>query len=160
MRMLSLCGMKTQQMYIAHYRDWSSWALTAVAVLGLMGLAFGQGEPLSELTPLPSRSAVAEVRLPVPELVPTKVPVKITDDGRQRDERSATAQLIFAFTSEHAHSIIVDVLDESGHVVSQRTLSAKPGRNALAMDVSDLREGRYVALISEGDGGRLVRFYR
>jgi hypothetical protein len=45
-------------------------------------------------------------------------------------------------------------------VVSQRTLTAKPGRNALAMDVSDLREGRYVARISEGNGGRVVRFHR
>jgi|GEM_PF-2825461 len=160
MRMLSLCGMKTQQMYTARNWDWPSWALTAVALLGLMGLAYGQGDQLSTLTPLPARSTAAEVRKRAPELAPTKVPVQITDDGRQGDERSATAQLIFAFTSEDAHSITVDVLDESGRVVSQRTLTAKPGRNALAMDVSDLREGRYAARITQGDGGRVVRFHR
>ena len=86
--------------------------------------------------------------------------MKITDDGGQGDQGAATAQLIIAFESEHPRLITVEVFDENGRKVRSSVLTSKPGRNALAVDVADLREGRYVARITEGEGCRVVRFHR
>lgn len=157
--MLSLCGMKTQQMHTGRTNA-PSWALTAVALLGLIGLAHGQGDQLSELTPVPMRSMVAEPRQAIAGPAPYHVPVKITDDGGQGDEHTATAQLVLVFESEGPRSITVEVFDEQGRKVRRSVLTAKPGGNALAVDVANLREGRYVARITEGESGRVVRFHR
>lgn len=157
MRVPSLCGMKTKQMHTDRPLGRKMRAMAVVALLGLAGLVHGQAEALSELAPARARA----VRAPQPApAMPSHVPVKVTDDGRQGDGRLATAQLIFALESEHPRSITVDVLDERGRVVRRRTLTAKPGRRALAMDVADLRGGRYVARIMEGEVGRVVRFHR
>lgn len=161
MRKDSLCGMKTQHMQMK--RNFGlAWSLTALALLGPMGLAFGQGEPLSMATtqPIWVDPTVPHFAVPVVERRPSHAPARLTDDGWAGDPRTVTTQLVFAFESGHPRSLAVDVLDEHGRVVYRCTLNAKAGRNALAMDVSGLQQGRYVARITEGQAGRLVRFRR
>ena len=157
--MLSLCGMKKQQKY-TNLNNLRAWALTALALPGLIGLAYGQGEPLSELAPLAMNTVLPQAGQSVPSESPSQLPVRITDDGRGGDGAMATAQLILAFESKDTRSIAVDVLDERGHLVRKRILAGKPGKNALTVDLADLREGRYVARITEGAGIRMVRFHR
>src|SRR5690606_12471902 len=108
----------------------------AMALLGT-SLAFGQGELLSELTAAPTRSQITETRSPA-HVGPAEAQVRISDDGQRGDGHMATAQLIFAFESGHPRSISVEVFDERGRKVRSSILSARPGRNALAVDVADL----------------------
>ncbi len=131
-----------------------------MVLMGLTGFTYGQGEPLCDLT---SGTVLLEMKDSPHVMVnasPERVPMKITDDGRQRAERAVTAQLIFAFESEHVRSVMVDVFDEQGHTVRQQTLTSRPGRSALAMNVEGLREGRYVARVREGESAKMVRFQR
>lgn len=151
--------MKTQHMQFQRKdRPWR--ALSAVALFGLMHLAYGQGEPLSELTLSPAHATVHGARPGAKgrEVVP--VAMAITDDGNREDRAMATTQLILAFESGRARAFGLEVLDERGRVVRRWNLSGRPGKNALAVDVSGLPEGRYVALFTEGQAGRLVRFRR
>lgn len=131
-----------------------------MVLMGLTGFTNGQGEPLCDLT---SGTVLLEMKESPRVMVnasPERVPLKITDDGRQGAERVATAQLIFAFEGERVRSVIVDVFDEQGRTVRQQTLTSRPGRSALAMDVEGLREGRYVARVREGERVKMVRFQR
>ncbi len=155
-----LCGMKTKQMKTKERRNSPVLALTALALLGLTTFGYGQGEPLCDLATGTTLLEMKELPRVMLNASPKRVPVKITDDGRQGDERAVTAQLIFAFASERVRSVIVDVFDEQGHKVRQQTLTSRPGRSALAMDVEGLREGRYVARLREGESAKMVRFQR
>lgn len=152
--------MKKEKRKIEQWRNRSFRAFTAVALLGVVGMAYGQGEPLSQLNPVPVRSPSTEVPPVAMDPVPYTAPVRITDDGRQGDQRGSTNQLILAFASDRAHAITVEVFDEQGRRVQRSVLRSKPGKSALAMNVAALREGRYVAQITEGAGGRTVRFQR
>lgn len=133
---------------------WPSWLLTAMALLGLVGLACGQGEPLSELATAPALTTIQGTEVPG---IPTAPAQSITDDGRGGDEWLEARQLIIALTSDHARSIAVHVLDERGRVVRSCALQAPAGRRALALDVSTLARGRYVARIGDA---QVVRFIR
>ena len=143
-------------------QSWPSWLLTAVALLGLMGLAYGQGEALSEAAPGPlDPSAAQAVDAPVlSEPAGVMVPVVITDDGRRGDELLEARQLIIALTAERTRSIGVDLLDERGRVVRSCALEVRAGRRALVVDVSALAKGRYAARITGGDATTVVRFTR
>ena len=131
-----------------------------MVLMGMTGFAYGQAEPLCDLTSTTAFLEWKESPSMMENASPERMPVKITDDARQCSELAVTAQLIFAFESEHVRSVMVDVFDEQGHTVRQQTLMTRPGRSVLAMDVEGLREGRYVARIREGESAKLVRFQR
>ncbi|MBP8823520.1 MAG: hypothetical protein KBH07_07740 [Flavobacteriales bacterium] len=129
-----------------------------MAVMGLQGLAQGQGLAL-----LPHRSG--EPAFSTPALVHRPSPVApsftaITDDGGNGDEYTSTSQLIIALESDRRRSITVEVFNELGRTMRSAVLTAWPGRNALALDVAGLHEGRYVAVMQEGASARVVRFRR
>ncbi len=84
----------------------------------------------------------------------------ITDDGGSGNARRSVAQLIFALESDRRRTITVEVYNEQGCPMQRTVLTALPGRNALAMNVDRLREGRYVALMHDGVNARIVRFRR
>ncbi|MFT3883940.1 MAG: hypothetical protein QM724_00490 [Flavobacteriales bacterium] len=137
--------------------SWPSWVSTAVALLGLMGLAYGQGEPVSGTALVPELLLMERAE---PGAAPAAhaVPTSITDDRHQGDQRLEARQLIIALTAEHDQAIPVEVLDERGRRVHRCLLQAQAGRRALALDVSALAQGRYVARI--GEAGPIVRFVR
>ncbi|MEO5584127.1 MAG: hypothetical protein ABIQ75_01610 [Flavobacteriales bacterium] len=152
--------MKNKQMNNQKRNSRRSWALTAVALIGLMGNIHGQAEPLCDLTTTP---VLMDLKVDTPVLdaiFSGHLPMRITDDGRQENERVATTQLIFAFEDGQDRKLTVDVFDDRGCNVARRILTPKSGRSALAMDVKDLCKGRYVARIMEGESARVVRFRR
>lgn len=158
MRPLSLCGTEPTKNEMENRQTWPSWVLTAVALLGLVGLAFGQGEPLSATASGPQFAEAADLARPVDAPAEHAVPASITDDRDRGDERLEARQLIIALTAECDRTIPVDVLDERGRIVRRCVLQAQAGRRALALDVSVLAHGRYVARI--GGSGQVVRFIR
>ena len=102
------------------------------------------------------------VPLPTRATLPNRAPARemITDDGGSGNARRSVAQLIFALESDRRRTITVEVYNEQGCPMQRTVLTALPGRNALAMNVDRLREGRYVALMHDGVNARIVRFRR
>ncbi len=153
--------MKTQlELRTERPGGWPAWLLTLIALVGLLGLANAQDGALADADPRIVDLAHGPDRTPTPAMGTVPVPVRITDDGRHGDERTLTTQLIFALECDRPRSITVAVYNERGQTMQQAVLQARPGRNAMAMDVAHLREGRYVALLHEGANARVVRFQR
>ncbi|MCC6840486.1 MAG: hypothetical protein IT230_10040 [Flavobacteriales bacterium] len=141
-------------------RGWPSWGLTLIAVLGLLGLAKAQDNALADADARLRGLAYGVELTTAPAAGPVPAFVRTTDVGRNGGERTSTTQLIFALHSDRQRSISVEVFNESGLALHHQVLVARPGRNAMAMDVAHLREGRYVALLHEGANARVVRFRR
>ncbi|HEX2616744.1 MAG TPA: hypothetical protein VHL57_04330 [Flavobacteriales bacterium] len=129
-----------------------------MALLGLAGLAFGQGEPLSTMALGPRLADAIDAPATDDAPVLNTAPAAITDDGHRGDELLEARQLIIALRTDRARTIPVQLLNEHGQVVRACTLQAPAGRRALALDVSALARGRYVARI--GEAGQVVRFIR
>lgn len=153
--------MKTQlELRTERPGGWPAWLLTLIALVGLLGLANAQDGALADADPRIGDRVHGPERSTTPVLGSVPVLVRITDDGRHGDERTLTTQLIFALECDRPRSITVAVYNERGQAMQQAVLRARPGRNAMALDVAHLREGRYVALMHEGENARVVRFRR
>lgn len=133
--------------------------VAVVALLGSLSLAYAQGEALTATT---KGNLGLAVDIEPAWTVANKAPAfrPITDDGYAGDAQRSVAQLIFALASDRHRTIAVEVYNEQGRVLQHAELMARPGRNALAMSVDRLPEGRYVALMHEGMNARFVRFKR
>lgn len=141
-------------------KGWTSWGLTLIAVLGLLGFATAQNNALDDADARFGGLAYGVERTTAPAASPEPACVCTTDEGRDDGERTSTSQVIVALESDRQRSISVEVFNESGLAMHHQVLVARPGRNAMAMNVDHLREGRYAALLHEGANARVVRFQR
>lgn len=161
MRMLSLCGMKTNKhIRKRHALQLVKRSVAAAALLGCMNMAQAQEGALATVANgFHGLSPNVELARVVKAGTGSRMK-PISDDGRGGDALRPVAQLIFALESESDRLITVEVFNEQGRTVQHTVLSARRGRNALTMNVDRLREGRYVALVHEGASARIVRFRR
>jgi hypothetical protein len=137
---------------------WPAWAATAIAVLGLAGLAAAQNgsyasaeDLLTILGPDQDQYHTEPGRDPVPPIRP------ISDDGRSTDLLPVVNELIINRSAESTAPIDVRILDEHGRLVDTLTLGRNTHR-ALPIGLQALAAGRYVAQISGTRQVGSVRF--
>lgn len=136
---------------------WPAWAATAIAVLGLVGLAAAQSTPyastdelLTTLLPGDGQPTTYAGSDPAPVIRP------IHDDGRDTDLLPVIEELIIA-RSEGAAPIGLRILDEQGRVVRTAAM-ANNDRRTWSVDLRALDGGRYVAWITGERQAEAVRF--
>lgn len=89
-----------------------------------------------------------------------RTPAPIADDEADVDTLAPAQQLLISFLSEGTGAYRVEVLDEQGRCVLERSRASRTGRNLLPVDVADLAKGRNAVRVHEGGATRITRFVR
>ncbi|MCB0770650.1 MAG: T9SS type A sorting domain-containing protein [Flavobacteriales bacterium] len=124
-------------------------ALIPALLSGMLQPCQAQDSTLALLNgPVHSRSTV----------VPTTGP--ISDDGTDRMALEPAGQLMISFTSISTEEVHVEVLNEQGLRVLERTRTDDVGRTLVPLDVDGLANGRYVLRVRQGAATGTRRFLR
>jgi hypothetical protein len=140
-------AMTNHQTRMRNTRRTTPLLITLLAALCGTYPVHGQESHLAQLNPGSGHPGTAIVRSP------------ISDDGDELNEL-LPAKLLITFSGSGAAPVLVDVFDETGKLVMQRSAPADPGRQFLPLDVAGLPSGRYVVRVQEGAAVGTSRFLR